>query len=135
MMKKRYLVIPVALTLLAYVCLTGNELCAGFEKNRVYRTAREFISGLNRRQYDLCYSFFNDTMKSSMTEEKLASTLDSVLGSLGTFIRFKGFSASTKKILGRNYAICTVKCIYKNGPATFTVSLDEDLRIGSLYIK
>lgn len=134
-MKKSYLVIPAALTLLAYVCLTGNELSAGFEKNRVYGTAREFIGGLNQRRYDVCYGFFSDTMKKAMTSEKLASTLDSVLGSLGGFIRFKGFSASTKKILGQNYAICTVKCIYENGPATYTVSLDENLKIGSLYIK
>ncbi len=134
-MKKSYLVIPAALTLLAAVCLTENELSAGFEKNRVYRTSKEFINGLNRRRYNACYGFFNDTMKCAMTSEKLTSTLDAVLGSLGRFIRFKGISVSTKKILGQNYASCTVKCVYENGPATFTISLDENLKIGSLYIK
>lgn len=134
-MKKRYLVVPAAMILLAGICLSEGELPEGFEKNKIYRTCRGFISKLNERQYHSCYQLFTASMQQAMSEEKLCATLDAVLGSLGDFVRFKGVSAAPKKMLGEDYVVCTIKCIYENGPATFTISVDRDLKVGGLYIK
>lgn len=134
-MKKRYFVIPAAAALLYCLYTSESELPGEFEKVKVYRCAKSFIADLNSREYPACYSCFTPAMQGSMSSEKLAATLDAVLNSLGDFIRFKGFSVSPKKILGDDYAVCTVKCVYENGPATFTLSLNRDMKVGGLYIK
>ena len=134
-MKKRYLMIPAAMTLLFSVYLSETKLPEGFDKTRVYKTSKNFITRLNNREYDRCYRRFNEDMQGAMDRYKLQSTLDSVLGSLGAFVRFQGVSVTPKKILGQDYAVCTVKCRYENGAATYTISLDKDLHIGGLYIK
>ena len=134
-MKKRYYMVPAAMALLLLVCAGENKLPEGFDKNAVYKTARNFILNLNKKEYNCCYSLFNKKMQTAMDREKLQSTLDSVLASLGEFVRFKGISAAPKKILGQDYTVCTVKCVYENGSATYTLSLDRDLKIGGLYIK
>ena len=127
--------VPAAMALLLLICAGENRLPEGFDKNAVYKTARNFILSLNKKEYSRCYSLFNEKMQTAMDREKLQSTLDSVLESLGGFVRFKGISAAPKKILGQDYAVCTVKCVYENGNATYTLSLDSNLHIGGLYIK
>lgn len=134
-MKKRYFMIPAAMALLLSVYLSENQLPDGFDKTKVYQIAKDFITRLNDRQYEQCCHRFNQNMQTAMDREKLQNTLDSVLSNLGDFVRFKGVSAVAKRIAGTEYAVCTVKCIYKNGPATFTISLDKNLLVGGLYIK
>lgn len=134
-MKKRYIVVPAALALLFASLTGGSELPEGFEKNRVLKKAKYFINRLNAGDYENCYGSFNPIMESSMTLEKLKITMDPILHVLGDFVRYKGVSLSSKKILGTDYAVCTVKCIYENGTANFTLSLDKDMKIGGLYIK
>ncbi len=134
-MKKRYFMVPAAMVLLLGVYLSESPLPDGFEKNSVYKTAKSFIISLSGRQYDRCYRRFSGNMQTAMDREKLQSTLDTVLAGLGDFVRFKGISVCPKKILGEDYAVCTVKCIYENGPATYTISLDKNLLVSGLYIK
>ena len=134
-MKKRYIVIPAAMLLFACTYLRESRLSEQFARDRVYGASKNFINRLNGREYESCYQSFNQAMRASMSLNRLQNTLDSVLNSLGRFVRFKGISASEKTVLGEDYAVCTVKCVYENGPATFTISLDKDLKIGGLYIK
>lgn len=134
-MKKRYFVVPAALALLLALCTGGSELPEGFDKNKVLLKSKQFIKRLNARDYQGCFGSFNEMMKGSFSLEKMESTMNPIFDVLGDFVRVKGVSLTSKHALGTDYAVCTVKCIYENGPANFTLSLDPDLRIGGLYIK
>lgn len=135
-MKKRYIVFPAAaFALLLAVCAGGSDLPEGFEKNQVLQKAKYFIKCLNARNYEKCYNAFNPIMETSMNLEKLQATMDPIFDVLGGFVRVKGISLSSRKVLGADYAVCTIKCIYENGAANFTLSLDKDLKLGGLYIK
>lgn len=135
-MKKRYIVASsAALALLLAACAGSGDLPEGFEKDRVLKKAKYFIKCLNRRDYDKCYQAFNAIMESSMTLKKLQTTMDPIFDVLGKFVRVKGISLTSKKVLGADYAVCTIKCIYEHGAANFTLSLDRDLKLGGLYIK
>lgn len=134
-MKKRYFVVPAALILLLAVCTGGSELPKGFNKNQVLNKSKQFIKRLNARDYEGCFADFNDLMMGSFSLEKMKSTMNPIFDVLGGFVRVKGISLTSKKVLGTNYAVCTIKCIYENGAANFTLSLDPELKIGGLYIK
>lgn len=134
-MKKRYIAVPAALVLFYAICAGSSELPEGFDKNRVFRVSKDFINRLNEGDFKACYQRFNETMKSSMSSERLESTFRSIAEGLGGFVRFKGLSVSAKKSLGVEYAVCVVKCQYEKEAATFTLSLDKEMKIGGLYIK
>lgn len=134
-MKKRYIIVPAtALALLLAVCTGGNELSEGFEKEQVMKKAKYFIKRLNNRDYEYCYQMFNPIMEEAMNLEKLKTTMNPIFDVLGNFVRVKGIAVSSKKVHGADYAVCTIKCIYENGPANFTLSLDKNLKLGGLYI-
>lgn len=136
-MKKRYIVVPAAMALLLGICAScaANELPSGFDRDQVIDTSKGFIDQLNGQEYESCYDQFSDLMKESMSQKKLENTFTSIFEGLGGFVRFKSESLSSSKSLGVEYAVCTVKCQYENGVATFTISLDKDMKIGGLYIK
>ncbi|MGF6376784.1 hypothetical protein M2140_001862 [Clostridiales Family XIII bacterium PM5-7] len=135
-MKKKYIILP-AMMLLLGICVgcSGDNLPAGFEKEQVVDQSKSFIRLLTEREYAKCYDQFNDIMKNSMDQKKLENTFNSIFEGLGGFVRFKSESLSQSKSLGVDYAVCVIKCLYENGEATFTISLDKDLQIGGLYIK
>lgn len=134
-MKKRYIVVPAALALLLAACTGSSELPDGYEKNQVLNKSKMFIKKLDARDYDGCFACFNPMMKASLSKERLTSTMNPILDVLGDFVRLKGISLTSKKALGTNYAVCTLKCVYEHGAANFTLLLDSDLKIGGLYIK
>ena len=136
-MKKRYIVVPAAMALLLGICAScaANELPSGFDRDQVIETSEGFIDQLNAQDYESCYDQFSDLMKESMSQKKLENTFTSIFEGLGGFVRFKSVSLSSSKSLGVEYAVCIVKCQYENEAATFTISLDKDMKVGGLYIK
>ena len=68
-MKKRYLVVPAALLLLAGMYMGNNDQpkLSSAEKNEVIIRAKNFIRRINRREYESCYSLFDGKLKESMT--------------------------------------------------------------------
>lgn len=135
-MKKRFIILP-AMALLLGICVScsGDEVPAGFDEGQVTEASKTFIESLNENDFEKCYQQFNDTMKNSMSQQKLENTFKPIFEGLGGFIEFKAESLSQSKALGVDYAVCTVKCVYDNGEATYTISLDKDLKVGGLYIK
>lgn len=135
-MKKKFIIVP-AMALLLGICVgcSGDEVPAGFDKEQITESSKVFIESLNQGDFEKCYEQFNDVMKSSMDQEKLENTFKPILEGLGSFVEFKSKSLSQNKSLGVDYAVCIVKCAYKNGEATYTISLDKDLKVGGLYIK
>ncbi|MFR7989402.1 MAG: DUF3887 domain-containing protein [Anaerovoracaceae bacterium] len=134
-MKKRYIVVPAALALLYAICAGSGELPGGFEKNHVFRSAKDFINKLNEGDFEACCQRFNEAMAASMDKEKLENKFRPITEILGPFVRFKGISISVKKSSDAQYAVCIVKCQYEKEDATFTLFLDKEMKIGGLYIK
>lgn len=136
-MKKRYWVVPAALLLLAgmYIGNNDQQKLSSTEKNEVIIRAKNFIRRINRIEYQGCYSLFDENLKSSMTLEQMTHTFDKILDSLGDFEKFKGISINLHESLGEEYVVCAIKCDYSMGVATYTISFNQKLEIGGLYIK
>ncbi len=136
-MKKRYLVIPAALLLLTgmYIGSESKPKITSSVKNDIIMRSKNFIQRLHRRDYHSCYTLFDERMKASMSEERLKATFDRVLDSLGDFVRFKSVSISSHEAFSDEFIICSIKCEYANGSASYTISFNKELEIGGLYIK
>ncbi len=136
-MKKRYLVVPAALLLLAGMYMGNNDQpkLSSAEKNEVIIRAKNFIRRINRREYESCYSLFDGKLKESMTLEQMAQTFDRILDSIGSFEKFKGISVNLHESPEEDYVVCSIKCDYSLGSATYTISFNQKLEIGGLYIK
>lgn len=135
-MKKRYIILP-AMMLLLGICVgcSGDDLPEDFEKDQVIDSSKSFIRLLGEGDYEECYNQFSDIMKNSMGQQKLENTFKPIFEGLGGFVRFKSESLSKSKSLGVEYAVCIIKCLYENGEATYTISLDNHMKVGGLYIK
>ncbi|MFQ9894152.1 MAG: DUF3887 domain-containing protein [Emergencia sp.] len=134
-MKKKYLIIPAALALLAGVYAGGSELPEGFEKNRVFKTAKAFIRKFNQQDYLSCRAMFNADLCITMADDRLEKTFGPVRESMGKFIRIKGISATSKKLAGDDYVVCIVKCQYEYSEPDFIITLNQHMQICGLSIE
>ena len=121
--------------LLGIIASGSKELPDGFDEKTSIARSKEFIKKINCRDFDWCYDCFSALMKSSMDKQRLTDNVNAVLDGLGDFQGFKSASVYPKKSLGVDYALCTVKCRYENGSATFDVAIDKDMNVGGLHIR
>ena len=134
-MKKRYIIVPAVAAFLWAICADSSELPGGFEKSRVFSTAKDFISKLNSGRFGACFRQLSPVMKASMNEDRLEATFRPIIASLGSFIRFRGISVSVKKSGSNLYATCIVKCQYEKELAVFTILFDQKMQVSGLSIK
>ena len=67
-MKKRYIVVHCGAGSTLYD-LRQRRTARGFEKNRVFRSAKDFINKLNEGDFEACCQRFNEAMAASMDKE------------------------------------------------------------------
>ena len=136
-MKKRYVVIPAALSILIGICAfsgKGKQVPAD-EKIELVMRAKNFVRRLNRREYENCHEMFGETMAESNPVEKLRETFDPIVDSLGDFLCFRSASVTRKNYDGSLYTLCTLRCSYDKGSAVFTVLFNEENKIDGVYVR
>ena len=135
-MKKRTFLICSAMFL-------GIGLYMGYRSNQITSEeweefnlhSKSLIRKLNRRDYAACIDTFDDSMRESMTTDRMAQVFDPPLNTLGSFYKFKGITVQKKNPAISDYNTCQVRCEYQNGQATFTVFLDKDYKVGGVYLE
>lgn len=133
-MKKKYLVVPIALALFFFVYAGDSKLADGFEKHKVLKVSRAFINCFNRRDYAGLQKYLSAEMKNA-DARRIQCTIKAVSESLGNFVRIKGAGISTKTICGQPYAACTIKCQYAHQEVAFTFTIDQDSKIAAISIE
>lgn len=133
-MKKIYLVIPAALTLLAGIYAGSGGLPEGFEKNKVLRTSKAFLRRFNRQDDDGCQAMLSAELRET-EGDRLSRIFASVKTGMGKFIRIKGVSITAKKTTEDDYAVCIVKCQYEHGEPSFAITLNKQMEICNLSIE
>ena len=98
-MKKRYLTIPAALSVVLGVCVfcKSRDRVPADEKIDLVMRAKNFVRRLNRREYENCCEMFGETMAESNPVEKLRETFDPIVDSLGDFLCFRNAAVTKKK--------------------------------------
>ena len=136
-MKKRYLTIPAALSVVLGVCVfcKSRDRVPVDEKINLVMRAKNFVRRLNRREYENCCEMFGETMAESNPVEKLRETFDPIVDSLGDFLCFRNAAVTKKNYDGNIYTLCTLRCSYDKGGAVFTILFNEENKIDGVYVR
>jgi len=135
---KRGLLIALALVLAAALlagCSSG-KLPDGFVEADVLKEAENAVALLSAGDYASVEELFSAEMKAALSADSLKSALGPQLEKLGAYdsVTSSAVAGGKDDKLGE-YAVAVLVCKYKNGSATYTISIDADAKICGLYMK
>ncbi|UUM11318.1 DUF3887 domain-containing protein [Proteiniclasticum sp. QWL-01] len=132
------------LTLLLFVLTLSLALAAcaqktlpeGFDQAKVTTQAKQVITQLTNKEYASVAAQFSPEMKAALDAQKLQTAVGPVIDKLGAFKEFKSetVGAGENPTIGK-YAVAIINCVYANGNATYTISIDSAGKVCGLYVK
>ena len=131
--------------LLAVLLAGGLTACAGnqklsdkFDEAEVKAEAEEVIEILNDGDVDtLVDEKWNAVMKSMVGKDVLTDEILPIMEELGPFEEFdkEAVTGSTDKDTEQEFAVAVIRVQYEKRKAQFTISFDEDMKVGGFFIK
>ena len=140
-MKTRRIGIMTGIFMLAGIlagCGGNQKLSDKFDEGEVKEAAREVIEILNDKDVDtLVDEKWNSMMKSMAGKEMMTDQVLPIVEDLGAFEEFdkEAVTGSKDKDTEQEFAVAVVKVKYEKRKAQFTISFDEDMKVGGFYIK
>lgn len=119
-------------------CAGSQKLSDKFDEEEVKEAARDVIEILNDKDVDtLVDEKWNSTMKSMAGKEMMTEQVLPIMEELGAFEEFdkEAVTGSRDKDTEQEFAVAVVKVKYEKRKAQFTISFDENMKVGGFYIK
>lgn len=119
-------------------CAGSQKLSDKFDEEEVKEAARDVIEILNDKDVDtLVDEKWNSTMKSMAGKEMMTEQVLPIMEELGAFEEFdkEAVIGSRDKDTEQEFAVAVVKVKYEKRKAQFTISFDENMKVGGFYIK
>ncbi len=140
--KARYftgiLLLAVLLAGVLTACAGSRKLSDKFDEAEVKAAAEEVIEILNEGDVDtLVDEKWNTVMKSMVGKDVLTGEILPIVGELGAFEAFdkEAVTGNTDQDTDQEYAVAVIKVQYEKRKAQFTISFDEDMKVGGFFIK
>jgi hypothetical protein len=140
--KTRYftgiLLLAVLLAGVLTACAGSRKLSDKFDEAEVKAAAEEVIEILNEGDVDtLVDEKWNTVMKSMVGKDVLTGEILPIVGELGAFEAFdkEAVTGNTDQDTDQEYAVAVIKVQYEKRKAQFTISFDEDMKVGGFFIK
>ena len=140
-MKTRRIGIMTGIFMLAGIlagCGGNQKLSDKFDEGEVKEAAREVIEILNDGDVDtLVDEKWNTVMKSMVGKELLKDEVLPIIEELGAFAEFdrEAVTGSRDRDTEQDFAVAVVKVKYEKRKAQFTISFDEDMKVGGFFVK
>lgn len=140
-MKKRKTRNIAGMLMLAFLlsgCAQTHKLSEKFDEAEVKAAAEEVIEALNNAEVDtLVEENWNATMKSALDAESVKTQILPIIEELGEFEGFdqEAVTGGKDPDTEQEFAVAVVKAKYEKRKAQFTISFDEDMKVGGFYIK
>lgn len=119
-------------------CAGSQKLSDKFDEAEVKAAAEEVIEIVNDGDADtLVDEKWNTTMKSAVDKDMLREQVLPIVEELGAFESFEreAVTGSKDRDTDQEFAVAVVKAKYEKRNAQFTISFDEDMKVGGFYIK
>ncbi len=119
-------------------CAGGQKLSDKFDEAEVREEAKEVIGILNEGDVDtLVDDRWNAMLKSAFDKDQVRSQVMPVIEELGAFEGYdkEAVTGSKDPDTEQEYADAVIKVKYEKRKAQFTISFDEDMKVGGFYIK
>lgn len=140
-MKTRRIGIMAGIFMLAGIlagCGGNQKLSDKFDEGEVKEAAREVIEILNDGDVDtLVDEKWNTVMKSMVGKELLKDEVLPIIEELGAFEEFdrEAVTGNRDRDTEQDFAVAVVKVKYEKRKAQFTISFDEDMKVGGFFVK
>ena len=136
--KTRYftgiILLAVLLAGVLTACAGSRKLSDKFDE----AAAEEVIEILNEGDVDtLVDEKWNTVMKSMVGKDVLTGEILPIVEELGAFEAFdkEAVTGNTDQDTDQEYAVAVIKVQYEKRKAQFTISFDEDMKVGGFFIK
>ena len=119
-------------------CAGKQKLSDKFDEAEVKAAAEEVIEILNEGDVDtLVDEKWNTVMKSMVGKELLKDEVLPIIEELGAFEEFdrEAVTGSRDRDTEQDFAVAVVKVKYEKRKAQFTISFDEDMKVGGFFVK
>lgn len=140
--KTRYftgiILLAVLLAGVLTACAGSRKLSDKFDEAEVKAVAEEVIEILNEGDVDtLVDEKWNTVMKSMVGKDVLTGEILPIVEELGAFEAFdkEAVTGNTDQDTDQEYAVAVIKVQYEKRKAQFTISFDEDMKVGGFFIK
>lgn len=136
--KTRYftgiILLAVLLAGVLTACAGSRKLSDKFDEAEVKAAAEEVIEILNEGDVDtLVDEKWNTVMKSMVGKDVLTGEILPIVEELGAFEAFDKEAVTGNT--DQEYAVAVIKVQYEKRKAQFTISFDEDMKVGGFFIK
>lgn len=108
---------------------TGDWVTASAEELKEQGTA--LVNDMEQGDFAAVVGAFDDTMRSSLSEEKLAETWHTTVDAKGAFESITGASVNS----AQGYGVTTVVARHAGGSVAVQFSFSSDRRVGGLYLR
>ena len=108
---------------------TGDWVTASAEALKEQGTA--LVNDMEQGDFAAVVGAFDDTMRSSLSEEKLAETWHTAVDAKGAFESITGASVNS----AQGYGVTTVVARHAGGSVAVQFSFSSDRRVGGLYLR
>lgn len=108
---------------------TGDWVTASAEELKEQGTA--LVNDMEQGDFAAVVGAFDDTMRSSLSEEKLAETWRTAVDAKGAFESITGASVNS----AQGYGVTTVVARHAGGSVAVQFSFSSDRRVGGLYLR
>lgn len=119
-------------------CAGNQKLPDEFDEEEVKAAAEEVVELLNDGDVDtLVDEKWNSTMKSMADKDMITKDVLPIMEDLGAFEEFdkEAVTGSKDKDTEQEFAVAIIIGKYEKRKAQFTISFDEDMKVGGFYIK
>lgn len=119
-------------------CAQSHSLSEKFDETLVKEEAENVIKALNNGEVDsLVEEKWNATMKSAIDAEGVKDQIIPIIEELGEFEDFdkEAVTGAKDPDTEQEFAVAVIKAKYEKRKAQFTISFDEDMKVGGFYIK
>lgn len=119
-------------------CARNQKLSEKFDEAQVKEAAEEVIETLNSGEVDtLVEENWNAVMKSALDAESVKNQILPIMEELGEFEGFdkEAVTGGKDQDTEQEFAVAVIKAKYEKRKAQFTISFDEDMKVGGFYIK
>lgn len=140
-MKKRAMRNMICMFMLAFLlsgCAKSQKLSEKFDEKQVKAAAEEVIEALNNKEVDtLVEEKWSAVMKSALDAESVKTQILPIMEELGAFEEFdkEAVTGGKDPDTEQEFAVAVIKAKYEKRKAQFTISFDEDMKVGGFYIK
>ena len=134
----RFFFMVVLTAALLYGCGSSQKLSEKFDAEEVKKAAEEVIGLVNEGGFDtLAEEKWNTIMQTSLDADTMAAQVEPVVEELGEFQSFdkEAVVGETDKETEQEFAVAVIRVQYEKRKAQYTISFDEDMKVGGFYIK